>query len=149
MGPGVGQPLSNIIGNVALGGQPGAMGIPRTRPELIVATGVAFATANGGQLNVELQGAPDTGAAGGYQPGAWQTFVESGYMTAAQLAAQLEIARFPWVPPFPFNMRPRFLRLLFQTLAGAQFTAGTIAFATVTTDRTDYAVKYAARNYSA
>jgi len=55
--------------------------------------------------------------------------------------------RFPWLPPFPANLRPRFLRLLFQTPASLLFTAGTIASAVVTTTRDDQFNRNAANNY--
>ena len=68
-------------------------------------------------------------------------------IAVANLVAGTAIARFPWVPPFPANLRPRFLRLLFQIPAGTNFSAGTIGWATVTTVRDDQFNKYAVGNF--
>lgn len=138
----------NIIGNVTTFGAPDAMGVGGFRPELVVNVGTAFVTANAATLNVALQGAPDTGAGGGYLPGTYQTIAETGELTAAQLTAFQTIMRLPWLPPFPANLRPRYLRLLFQVPAAVNFTAGTIANALVTPLRDDQFNAYAAKNYS-
>ena len=145
-GVGVGQPVPAVIGNVTLAGQAGAMGVGRQRLELFVAITTGLVTGTAATLNVALQGAPDTGAGGGYNPGTWQTFEETGPMTAAQCPIGTIIMRLPWVPPFPANQRPRFLSLLFQVPAATDFTAGA-AIATVTPDRYDPFNKYAANNY--
>ena len=144
LGEGVGVAPQSIIGNPTVFGAPDAMGVGGPRPELVVSVGTAFL--GGTSLNVALQGAIDTGAAGNYQPGAWNTFEETGAVLLANLTANQLIMRLPWVPPFPPNLRPRYLRLLF-TPAGT-FTAGTIAFALVTLVRDDNFSKYGARNYS-
>lgn len=133
-----------IIGNTTVYGQADAMGVGGLRPELVVNVGTAFATANAATLNVALQGAIDDGTG---NPGTWQTFEETGELTAAQLVAGTPIMRLPWVPPFPENLRPRFLRLLFQVPAATNFTAGTIANALVTPSRDDQFQRYAAKNY--
>jgi hypothetical protein len=135
-----------IIGNVATFGQPGGMAVGK-RPELNVTIGTSLATSDSCTLNAALQAAPDSGAGGGYQPGAWQTIAETGPLTAAQCPAGTVIMRFPWLPPFPANLRPRFLRILFQTASGLLFTAGTIASAVVTTTRDDQFNRNAANNY--
>lgn len=145
LGQGVGQPPANIIGTRTLFGSD--VGIGGVKPEVDVAVGTAFATANGATLNVAFQGAPDTGVGGGYQPGAWQTLVETGPLAAAQLTAAQIIARFDFPPAFPANLNARYLRLLFQ-LATGQFTAGSIGFALVTMVRDDQANKFAAKNFS-
>jgi hypothetical protein len=146
MGSGVGTPPPNIIGNTTLFGTD--LGIGAVKTQLAVATGTAFTTADSCTLNVQFQGAPDTGAAGGYQPGTWQTFVETGPLTAAQLTAQTVIARFDWPPAFPANERPRYMRLLFVTPSGDVFTAGTIAYAIPVDVRDDYSAKYQPSNFS-
>lgn len=146
LGVGVGLAPPSIIGNAAVFGTD--MGIGGLRPELDVAIGTAAVTANAATLNLALQAAPDTGAAGGYLPGTWQTIVETGALTAAQLTANQIIARFPWLPVFPQTLRPRFLRLLAQMPAATNFTAGTINFALVVTVRDDQANKQAAANFS-
>lgn len=139
----------NIIGNVTTFGAPDAMGVGGMRPELVVNVGAtAFVTANSATLNVALQGAPDTGAGGGYLPGTYQTIAETGELTAAQLTAYQTIMRMPWLPPFPANLRPRFLRLLFQVPTGTNFTAGVIGNALVTPLRDDQFNQFAAKNYT-
>lgn len=145
LGEGVGVAPSSIIGTPTVFGSPDAMGVGGARPELNITTGAA-AFAGGTSLNVALQAAIDSGAGGGYLPGTWNTLAETGAILTANLTAQLVIARFPWLPPFPAGLRPRFLRLLFTPVG--TFTAGVIASALVTTVRDDEFNKYAAKNYS-
>jgi hypothetical protein len=123
------------------------MGIGDNRPLLNVVVGTAFTTVDAATLEVALQGAPDTGVAGGYQPGTWQTLVQSPLMTAAQLTAGAIIARFDFPPAFPANLRPRFYRLLFITPTGTQFTAGTIGSALVTMARDDDNNRFTPNNF--
>lgn len=137
----IGQPSTGVFGEDA--------GIGGKKPQVQVNVGIGFVTANAATLNVAFQGAADTGSAGNYQPGTWQTFVETGALTAAQLAAQTILGRFDFPPAFPANFSPRFLRLLFQVPAATNFTAGSIASAIVTMVRDDLAQKFAARNYAA
>jgi len=146
LGDGPGTPVTNHFGTSTLPGQADAQGVGGVRPELVVAIGTA-ATAGTSTptLNVQLQGAPDDGS---NNPGTWQTLGESGEFTVAQLVAGQVIARLPWLPPFPVNLRPRFLRLNFAVPAGTAFGAGTIAYATVTTVRDDPFQMQAARAYS-
>lgn len=146
LGVGVGQAPPNIIGNVNIFGSD--TGIGDQRPLVEVLMGIAAVTANSATLNIAFQGAPDTGLAGGYQPGTWQTFVETGPLTAAQLIAGAKLARFDWPPAFPEGLNPRYLRLLFQVLAATNFTAGTISAAIVTMARDDQANKFAAKNFT-
>ncbi len=145
MGDGVGTALQNIFGNSAVPGVADAHGIGSKRPELVIAIGTGLVTVTAATLNAQLQGAPDNGVGGA---GAWSTFGESGPITAAQGVANAIIARLPWLPPWPFNQRPRFLRLNFEIPAATQFTAGTIGYALVTTSRDDIAQIYGARNYA-
>lgn len=150
LGQGVGTAPANIIGNAALFGTDVGVG-GRVRPELNVVIGTAAVTANSATLDLALQAAPDTGAAGGYLPGTWQTLEESGPLTAAQLTAGQVIMRLPFPPAFPSSffggLRPRFLRLLAQVPSGTNFTAGTIASATVTMVRDDQTNKIATKNF--
>lgn len=149
MGVGVGIAPPNIFGS----GYPSTLwgtdfGIGGKKVQLEVAVGTAFTTATACTLNVQLQGAPDTATT--YQPGTWQTFVETGPITAAQLTANATIARFDWPPAFPVTeagSRPRYVRLNFGILAAADFTAGTIAFAIPTMVRDDWAIKFQNKNY--
>lgn len=146
-GVGVGQPVPSIIGQAVVAGSPDAMGTGMLRPELVVSIGTTLVTATAATLNTALQAAIDTGAGGGYQPGTWNTLIETGPIAVASLIAGTVIARFPWVPPFPENLRPRFLRLLFQVPAATDFTAGTIGWATVTFVRDDLFNKQAVGNF--
>lgn len=148
-GVGAGQPVPAIIGQATVAGAPDAMGSGMVRPELVIAVGTTFVTANAATLNIALQAAIDLGAAGGYQPGTWQTLIETGAIAVGNLVAGTVLARFPWVPPFPANLRPRFLDLLFQIPSGTNFTAGTIGWATVTTVRDDQFNKFAVGNFVA
>lgn len=143
LGSGVGTAPQNIIGTASVFGTD--FGIGAIKIQLQVAVGTAFTTGGTCTLNVQMQGAPDNGA---YQPGTWQTFVETGTMTAAQLAANTVIARFDWPPAFPANEKPRFMRLNFVTPSGQQFSAGTIAYAVPVDVRDDYGAKYAYKNFT-
>lgn len=145
LGSGVGNLVTNITGNAAEPGQADAMGMGNMRPELVVAMGTAATTATSATLTIALQGAPDDGTG---NPGTWQTFEQSPAYTAAQLTAGQILMRLPWVPPFPDNERPRFLRLLFSVPTATDFTAGTIAYAQVTQARDDNFHLQAARNYT-
>jgi hypothetical protein len=143
LGAGVGVAPPNIIGNASVFGTDFGIGADPT--ELNVTIGTACATANGATLNVQLQFAADNGA---YQPGTWYTAGESGAIAAANLAANAVIARLPWLPAFPKNLQPRFARLNFVVPAATNFTAGTIGSALVCWGRDDYAVAFAAKNFS-
>lgn len=145
LGQGVGTAPQNIIGTATLFGTD--FGIGTDRPVLNVVIGTALVTGTSATLNLAMQAAVDQGAAGNYQPGTWQTLVETGPLTAAQCAANTRIARFDWPPAFPEGLQPRYMRLLAQVPAATLFTAGTIASAIVTLARDDQANRYAARNY--
>ena len=67
LGLGVGVAPQSIIGTRTLFGAD--MGIDDQKLQLLCTTGTAFATSNAATLNVQFQGAVDTGAGGGYQPG--------------------------------------------------------------------------------
>jgi hypothetical protein len=147
LGEGQGLAPTNIIGNVTLFGAPDAMGVGKERPELLVSVGTAFTTATAATLEVALQGAPDLGTPT-YLPGTWSYLGTSGPIAVANLTANTVIARLPWLPPFPANLRPRFLRLLGVIPSGTDFTAGTIASALVVHTRDDAFQKYAAKNFT-
>lgn len=152
LGFGVGVPIPatinnpTIIGNVTTWGSPDAGGVGGIRPELDVVVGTA-AVANAGTptLNVQLQAAADDGTG---NPSTYQTLGESGTITVAQLIAGRRIFRSPWLPPFPGNLRPRFISLNFLIPAATSFTALTIASALVTPLRDDPFQLQAARNYT-
>lgn len=143
LGQGAGTAPVNLIGRPTLFGTD--MGIGQIRPELNIAVGTAFVSAGGGTVNVKLQGAPDTAVT--FQPGAYTTLSETGPITVANLTAGQMVARFPFMPSFPANLNPRYLRLLFS-VATATITAGTIAFALVTMVRDDQANKFAGSNFT-
>lgn len=145
IGAGVGVAPPNIFGNSTVFGMDAGIGQPRMQSEVVVTT--AFVTANGASLNIAFQGAPDTGAVGGYLPGAWTTLEETGPMAVALLTLSAIIYRPDWPPAVPPNFRPRFLRLLFQPSAGANFTAGAV-LAPSTMGRDDVANLYQPRNFS-
>ncbi len=145
-GAGVGVAPPNIIGTrTQFGVDPG---IDDQKTQLQCTVGTAFATSNSATLNVQFQGAVDTGAAGNYQPGTWNTLVETGTIVAANLTAGAVIARFDWPPAFPAKTLSRFFRLNFVVPSATNFTAGTIAFAYPVIARDDWALAFAARNYN-
>jgi hypothetical protein len=146
LGTGVGTAPVSFIGNRSTFGAD--MGVGERKIEIRVAVGTAFATENGCTLSVSFQVAPDTGAAGGYLPGTWQTCSSVDNIPVADLAAQ-QIIRITWPPSEPAFENARFQRLLFSTPAGESFTAGTIAFGVVTMTPDDYSIKYASKNYTA
>lgn len=148
LGAGVGVAPPNIIGNATLFGEESGLGA--IKPQVQVNVGVA-PVANTGTptLNIAFQAAPDTAVT--FLPGTWQTLVETGPLTVAQLAAAVAkypVARFDWPPAFPPGLQPRYLRLLYQIPAGTNFSAGTIASAIVTMVRDDLAQRYAANNFT-
>ena len=155
LGLGVGvAPSNQIWGNTTVFGQADGMGVGNQRPELNVVVGTAATGAAGLTLNVALQCAADQGAAGAYQPSTWYNIGGQDGITISQLAANTVIFRSPWLPPFPANDRPRYLRLLFSPVSSGgavpsgAFTAGTISSALVVMSRDDQFNKYAAKNYS-
>lgn len=140
LGSGPGTAPQNIIGNRATFGAD--MGIGGVKPQLEALVGTAFL--GGTSINIAFQGAPDTAVT--FQPGTWQTLVETGAITLAQLTAGQVCARFDWPPQFPQNTTPpRYYRLLFTPVG--VFTAGAFT-AFVTTVRDDLANKQATRNYT-
>lgn len=144
LGAGVGVAPPNIIGNATTFGSDQGIGV--RKPQVQVTIGTAPTTGNSATLNVQFQGAPDTAVT--YQPGTWQTLVETGAITVAQMTANAQLARFDFPPAFPVGTLPRYLRLAFQTAASTAFTAGTIGSAIVTMDRDDLSSKYAASNFT-
>ena len=146
LGQGVGTAPANIIGTAAVFG--GDFGIGKFKTELQGIVGTAFATANGAAPEFVLQGAADTGSAGGYQPGTWEDLVTTGLMAVSNLGASAVFARFDFPPAFPVTLRPRYIRGLMRFLAGTNLSAGTIASMFVVIGRDDTSQRSAARNYS-
>jgi hypothetical protein len=144
LGVGQGQAPPNIIGNASLFGQDPGIGI--WVPEVEITVGTAFTTGNAATANIAFQYAPDTGAAGGYLPGAWETAAETGAKPVSEMTAN-QVLRMK-VPPTPPNTpTPRFARLLFQVPAATNMTAGTITWAGIIQGRDDLQNKNAANNY--
>lgn len=148
MGPGVGINVQNIFGNSAAPGQADAFGVGDPVPYLSVFSGTALATATSATLTIQLQVAPDDGTSTG-TPGTWQTILQGPAITAAQGTANTQLSRLNLVGPFPFNERPRFMRLNFHVPAATDFTAGTISSAYLVTSRDDYYVQQQPANYTA
>lgn len=146
LGQGVGQPPGNIIGNRTLAGTD--EGVGGKRPELNIVIGTAVVAVGACLLKAALQGAPDTGAAGGYLPGTWVDIDSQDNIAAVNLIAGAVIFRSPWIPQMPPGLQARYLRLLFTLSGGTSFTAGTIGSATVTMVRDDQGNKYASKNYT-
>lgn len=144
LGLGAGQAPVSIIGNRAVFGTDLGIGEPRIKTEVAVTTGLV--TANGATLNIAFQAAPDAGSPT-WQPGAWTTLVETGYLPVADLGLSAIVARFDYPPAIPVNFSPRFIRLLFQPAAGTNFSAGAV-LAPVTMVRDDQANKFTPRNYA-
>lgn len=147
LGQGPGTPPQNIFGTSTVFGQADAMGVGGERMELNIATGNNAFVGAGVSLNVQWQAAIDSGAGGAYQPGAWNVLGESGAIAVGNLTANTVIARLPFLPPFPANLRPRFLRLNF-VMTGGLFTTGVIAFALPVLVRDDQFNKYTTKNFS-
>lgn len=145
LGLGVGVAPQSIIGARSLFGAD--MGVDMEKTQLAAAVGTAFATATSCTLNVQFQAAPDTGAAGGYQPGAWTTLSETGYLPVANLTAGAVLARLDYPLAQPVTFQPRFISINFQTLTGASFTSGTIAYAWLVNGRTDLPTLFAPKNF--
>jgi hypothetical protein len=147
LGQGAGTAPANIIGNAlngVFGADTGVGGLKA--PQINIVIGTAPTTSNSCTLDVAFQGAEDTGATGGYLPGTWQTFNETGPMTVANLTAGT-VVRLDWPPAFPAGFNPRFLRLLFQVPTAENFTAGTISSALPVMVRDDQSNKFAAKNF--
>ena len=145
LGAGVGVAPPNIFGTSSVFGMDAGIGQPRMQSEVLVTT--ALVTANAATLNIQFQGAPDSGAGGGYLPGAWTTLMETGYLAVTALGLGAIVGRFDWPPAVPPSFRPRFLRLLFQPLVATNFTAGAV-LAPSTTGRDDIAMIYQPRNFT-
>lgn len=147
LGVGVGQAPPNIIGNATLFGQDTNTGIWKL--DLQVNVGTAFASATSATANIAIQVAPDTGAAGGYLPGTWETAEETGPKLSAEMTAN-QVLRLPMPPAPPATPRPRYVRLLLQVAPAASgiFTAGTISGAFFVQGRDDLQNRQAASNYT-
>jgi hypothetical protein len=146
LGSGVGTAPQNVIGNRVLFGEDPSIGGIKIQIE--AAIGVAAVTITAATLNMQFQGAPDTGVGGGYLPGAWTTYEETGPITAANLVAGQTI-RMDWAAVFPEGQPlPRYIRINFATPAATQFTVGNVSYVITTMVRDDQTNKFAAKNYT-
>lgn len=145
LGQGVGVAPGNIFG-ISRSTFGSDLGIGDIRPELNILVGTAFAFNSGSTLKIALQGSADAGAPT-YQPSSWIDIASQDGITAANLVAGAIPMRFPFLPTFPANLLPRFYRLLFTIGSAGSCTAGTILSATVTRNRTDWAMRYAQKNF--
>lgn len=147
LGQGVGTPPANIIGSNRLNGFYGVdPGEGKMKPELEIDFGVSPA-ASGGTYQFAVQYAPDTGAAGGYQPGTWETVTETGSVSATEYTS-LAPVRLDLPPAPPATPQPRFIRLLMIPSSGNNLTAGAVSFAGIVMARTDMVSVNAPSNYS-
>jgi|SRR5215472_4313615 len=146
LGQGVGTAPVAIIGTTALFGMD--WGIGKQQLELIATVSTAFTTGTAATLTAQFQVAPDTGSAGGYNPGTPVTLLEQPGIAAANLGLGATFARFDWPPVIPLTLRPRFARMNFVAAAATSFTAGAIGFAGVVLCRDDQANRQAAKNFA-
>lgn len=147
LGQGVGQAPAGIIGNRASGFYGVDPGAGRTKPDIEIDIGAAAQTGSAATAEFALQYAPDTGAAGGYNPGAWEDGATTGYKGVGELTAGQQL-RMDLPPTPPGTATPRFVRLIARLAAGTDFTAGTVAFAGLVMGRTDQAQRQAPSNYT-
>lgn len=146
LGQGVGTAPQNIIGNASLFGMDPGSGL--LKPFFRTIIGVAAVTANSATLNLQLQYAVDTGSGGNYQPGTWNTIVETGTVSAANMAANTIMPKLEFEPTFPYNVRPRFIRIYGVIPSATNFTAGSISSCLLVVGADEFAQKLAARNYT-
>lgn len=144
LGVGAGVAPPSIIGNTTLFGSDIGLGDQDRLMEVLV--GTAFTTGSAATLQIQQSAAPDTGSAGGYQPGAWTVLGETDAFAVGSLTAGAILARFPILPAVPAGLNPRFLSLNFVVGTGT-FTAGTIAWAGITLGRDDTAQLFQPSNY--
>ena len=152
MGIGVGFAPPNIIGNPGSGFFGTDMGLGIWKLDVQVNIGVAFTTADAATGNFSLQGAPDTGSAGGYLPGTWEDFAETGAKAVTELVAATVngagVFRLAFPPAPPATLTPRYYRMIMKVPSGLVFTAGTIAAAFCVQGRDDLqSAMRAASNY--
>lgn len=153
LGAGVGVAPPNIIGNPGSGffGQDAGLGIWKLDIEILI--GTTFTTGNAATGEFCLQGAPDTGAAGGYLPGTWEDFATTGAKAVTELVAATTLGagvfRMAMPPAPPATLTPRFLRMIMRVASGTNFSAGTITAAFMVQGRDDLqSAQRAASNYT-
>ena len=143
LGQGVGVAPQNIIGNPIGGffGQDSGLGIWKL--DIQINIGATFTTSTSATGEFCLQGAPDTGSAGGYLPGTWEDFATTGAKAASELIAATVLGagvfRMAMPPAPPATLTPRYLRMIMRVAPSASgiFTAGTVAAAFMVQGRDD------------
>lgn len=146
LGQGVGTAPANIIGVNRLGGFYGVdPGMTKMKPELEI--DFAVSPAGTGTFQYGVQYAPDTGAAGGYQPGTWETVIETGGDAATEYGTANPV-RLDLPPAPPATPQPRYIRLVMIPASGDNLTAGAVSFAGIVMARTDLVNANAPSNYT-
>jgi hypothetical protein len=127
LGQGVGTAPANIIGtnrlNSFYGVDPGA---GKGKPEIEITFGVSPVGA--GTFAYALQYAPDTGVAGGYQPGTWETAYATSFSAATEYSTA-DAVRLDVAPSPPNTPQPRYVRVVMIPATGDHMTAGSVSFA--------------------
>lgn len=128
LGLGVGVAPQGVIGNPFNGFYGVDPGPGMLKPTFSGRIGTALATGNAATAEFVLQVAPDTGAAGNYQPGTWEDWVTTGARAVGDFAANSKVRMD--LGPAPNNTPvPRFIRLLLRVPAATNLNAGTMTFA--------------------
>ena len=135
-GVGVGQAPPNYFGiQDAVFGEDIGIGDGASPPVLVVIVGTTFTSGGSATLQVQLQYSIDSGTPG-YTPSAWKTILQTDTLPISVLTAGTKIAEMTMPPRYPGQAMPRFIRLNY-VVGTATITAGTIAFAGITTGRFD------------
>lgn len=146
MGVGVGVAPPNIIGNRTYYGVDPGIGF---KPVVEIDILAGLTTGNAFAAEFAVQYAQDTGAAGGYQPGTWESASTTGskavgvYPSGTQIRMDL-----PPAPPDMQDPPPRYIRVALLGVSGENLTAGTVSFAGITMSRTDLTNRNSPNNYS-
>lgn len=97
-------------------------------PKIACFIGTALTSTNSATLQVAFQGSTDSTT--------WDTYVQSGLITAANLTAGAKIAAWDWPQvPSQFSL-PRYVRLYYQVATGV-FATGSIGLAGIVLQRAD------------
>lgn len=148
LGAGVGVAPPNIIGNRPTGFYGVDPGIGKPKPEIEIDIVTALGTANAATVEFQIEYAPDTGSAGGYQPGTWEVASTAGVKAVGEYPANTQVRMdLPPAPPDQQVGPPRFIRLIMQPAAGTNLNAGAVSFAGIVYARTDLVNKNAPNNY--
>lgn len=146
LGQGVGTAPANIIGNRSYYGVDPGIGLMKNEVEIDIAA--ALATGNAATAEFAIQYAPDTGAAGGYLPGTWESANTTGAKAVSEYPAGTQVRMdLPPAPPDQQLPPPRFVRAVLIVPAATNLSGGTVQFAGIVPARTDFVQKNAPNNY--